>query len=247
MGTNVNEPRYGAMHRDFQSFAGPGDRDLPMTEVSGYQPVSRIGEIVMNAFVDSYEFAGLGDQITDQEMTGVPPEAGQQSKFVEYKPMFHEWATVQPGMITLARKKKTAVFRQYVAAETAVPVIACAACLPKSQEKDYFFAGVARSKSVRAPDDGVGPTVDEFFTVSIGGMATVLNTSGTQIHPGDLVEWCFISPKADATANTSANKRLKTGPRRIGIKTASVSSPKVIGRALSFAKSGETMDLLIKQ
>ncbi|MGZ0213660.1 MAG: hypothetical protein ACKVI4_14405 [Actinomycetales bacterium] len=44
------EPRYGAMSRDFQSFTGPGDRDLPMTEISGYQPVSRIGEIVMNAF-----------------------------------------------------------------------------------------------------------------------------------------------------------------------------------------------------
>ena len=38
------------MARDFQSFAGPGDRNLPMTEVSGYQPVSRIGEVVMNAF-----------------------------------------------------------------------------------------------------------------------------------------------------------------------------------------------------
>ena len=44
------EPRYGAMHRDFQSFAGPGDKDLPMSEISGYQPVSRIGEVVMNAF-----------------------------------------------------------------------------------------------------------------------------------------------------------------------------------------------------
>ena len=44
------EPRYGAMSRDFQSFAGPGDKDLPMSEISGYQPVSRIGEIVMNSF-----------------------------------------------------------------------------------------------------------------------------------------------------------------------------------------------------
>jgi len=39
-----------AMVRDFQSFAGPGDRDLKMTEVEGYQPVSRIGEVVMNSF-----------------------------------------------------------------------------------------------------------------------------------------------------------------------------------------------------
>ena len=241
------EPRYGAMSRDFQSFAGPGDKDLPMSEISGYQPVSRIGEIVMNSFVDAYEFAALKDQINGQEMTGARASGDSDpyaSVATEYKPMFHEWATVQPGMICLARKKKTAVFRQYVAAETAVPVIACAACLPVAQEKDYFFAGVARSKSVRNPDDGVGPTTDEFFTVSIGGMVTVLNTSGTQIHPGDLVEWCLINPGAQ---RGHSQKRLKTGPRRIGIRTASVSSSKIIGRALSFAKSGETIDVLIKQ
>ena len=240
----VNEPRYGAMSRDFQSFAGPGDKDLPMTEIEGYQPVSRIGEIVMNAFVDSYEFASLKDQLTGAEMTGPRGDDANTQVFTEYKPMFHEWATVQPGMITLARKKKTAVFRQYVAAETAVPVIACAACIPVAQEKDYFFAGVARSKSVRSPDDGVGPTTDEFFTVSLGGMVTVLNTSGIQIHPGDLVEWCLINPRAQSGLS---HKRLKSGPRRVGIRTASVSSPKIIGRALSFAKSGETLDVLLKQ
>ena len=75
-------------------------------------------------------------------------------------------------------------------------------------------------------------------------MVTVLNTSGTQIHPGDLVEWCLINPSAQ---RGNSQKRLKTGPRRIGIRTASVSSSKIIGRALSFAKSGETLDVLVKQ
>ena len=157
----------------------------------------------------------------------------------EHKPHFYQWATVQPGMICLARKKKTAVFRQYVAAETAVPVIACAACLPKDAEKNYFFAGVARSKSVRTPDDGIGPSVDEFFTVSIGGMCTLLNTAGGPIYPGDLVEWCFHSD------GTAGGPRSKQGPRRVGIAVASVSSPKIIGRALSFAKRGETLDVLL--
>ena len=32
---------------DFQSYAGPGDRGLRNTELEGYQPVSRIGEVVM--------------------------------------------------------------------------------------------------------------------------------------------------------------------------------------------------------
>ena len=143
-------------------------------------------------------------------------------------------------LICLARKKKTAVFRQYIAAETAVPVIACAACLPKADEKNYFFAGIARSKSVRTPDDGIGPSVDEFFTVSIGGMATILNTSGSPSFPGDLIWWCF------AHSGTSTTDRAKASPRRVAISVASVSSPKIIGRALSFAKKGETLDILLK-
>lgn len=204
-----------------------------------------------------------------------PPPAGSLvngGTIVEYKPHFYEWATVQPGeftckhqalcvtqytdqnhafstsgMICLARKKKTAVFRQYVAAETAVPVVACAACIPKSDEKNYFFAGVARSKSVRTPDDGIGPNVDEFFTVSIGGMATLLNTSGGPIYPGDLVEWSLTSSDIVGPADNNAFKpslRAKQNPRRIAIAVASVSSPKIIGRALSFAKKGETLDIL---
>jgi len=225
---------------DFQSMMGPGDRSLPMTEVSGYQPVSRIGEVVINAFVDAYEFSShhMKDVLSLQDLTG---NAADPQDAVEYKPHFHEWATVQPGMICLARKKKTAVFRQYIAAETAVPVIACAACLPKDDEKNYFFAGVARSKSVRTPDDGIGPNVDEFFTVSIGGMATILNTSNGPIYPGDLIEWCLSG------TGTSKSARAKQGPRRIGIQVASVSSPKIIGRALSFCKNGETFDILIRQ
>ncbi len=108
-------------------------------------------------FVDSYEFSALGEAITGEAMTGVRDGDANAAATVEHKPMFHEWATIQPGMICLARKKKTAVFRQYIAAETAVPVIGCAACLPIEREADYFFAGVARSKSVRSPDDGIGP------------------------------------------------------------------------------------------
>lgn len=173
-------------------------------------------------------------------MSGEEPDPNP-TQMVEYKPMFHEWATVQPGMICLARKKKTSVFRQYVAAETAVPVIACTACLSKDSEKNYFFAGIARSKSVRSPDDGIGAQMDEFFTVSIGGMATLLNTSGAAIYPGDLLEWSFCNDKMDP------GKRSKQGPRRVIVQVASVSSPRIIGRALSFSKSGETFDILIKQ
>ena len=115
---------------DFQSYAGPGDRNLPRSEVSGYQPVSRIGEVVINSFVDAYEFATLPPQLQGKDILGT----GTDGEWREFKPHFHEWATIQPGMILVSRKKKTAVFRQYVAAETAVPVIGCAACLKKEEE-----------------------------------------------------------------------------------------------------------------
>ena len=61
------------------------------------------------------------------------------------------------------------------------------------------------------------------------------------IRTGDLIEWCFASSATDKGA------RSKMGPRRIGVQVASVSSPKLLGRALSFSKNGETFDLLIKQ
>ncbi len=231
---------------------GPGDKGLAANDsIMGNQPVSRIGEVVLNAWIDPYEFSTLANEhLTAAQLHGAVEAATRDETSgstlassqspVEYKPMFHEWATVHAGLICVARKKKTAAFRQYAAAETAVPVIACAACLPKEDEKNYFFAGIARSKSVRSPDDGIGPTVDEYFTVSIGGMQNILNTSNGPIFPGDLIEWTF------ANSATAGERRSKSGPRRIAVAVASVSSPKIIGKALSFAKRGEAFDILIR-
>jgi hypothetical protein len=221
--------------RDFQSFAGPGDRGLSNSEISGYQPVSRIGETVVNAFVDAYEW-GNCKSLTMGAFSG---NGDANPAIYEKEPMFHAWATVQPGMVCLSRKNKTSIFRQYTAAETACPVIACAAGLSKNQEIDFFFAGIARSKSVRSPSDGQGETVDEFFTLSIGGMVTLLNNSGAVISPGDQVEWCFTPGPG------KGNTRPSGDPRRVGVKVCSPNSPRAIGRALSFSKNGETFDLLL--
>ena len=92
------------------------------------------------------------------------------TKPFEHKPHFHEWATALPGMICVSRKARNSTFRNYVAAETATPTISCCACLGADDMKNFYFAGVARSKSVRPIDDGVGPSIDEFFTLAIGGM-----------------------------------------------------------------------------
>lgn len=225
------------MSVDFQSLA-PGDPSLRNDLIAGYQPVSRIGEVVNNSFVANEEYTRLEDGLTADLMKGT---ATGDNTIVETRPHYHEWATALPGMVAVSRKKRSAHFRGFTAAEHAIPVIVTAACLPKTSEEEFFFAGIVRSKSVREPDDGIGPKTDEFFTVSLGGMATVLNTGDKHIQPGDLIEWTFATP------STSGAKRVRSGPRRIAVRVASQASPRIIGRAISFAKKGEDFDLLLKQ
>jgi hypothetical protein len=228
----------------FQGIQGPADPMLKSSEIEGYQPVSRIGEVVVNAFVDSYEFGQLPESITQGQMgDGYDGYGGGDT--VEHKPHFHEWATVLPGMICLSRKARNATFRNYVAAETATPVIACASCKSWSAEKDFYFAGVCRSKSIRPIDDGMGPSVDEYFTLSIGGMVTMLNNSSNALFPGDVLEWCFYSEIA-RDANNGGKRARHANVRRIGVKVADPLSEKVIGRVLTFSKPGETFDLLLR-
>ena len=233
---------------DFQSYAGPGDKMVNGNEIGGYQPVSRIGEIVMNAFVDTYEFDLLPPVLKFEDMVGKDGLYGTSADLdkdkgtaVEHRPHFYEWATVREGMICLCRKRRHKVWRSFTAAETAAPVIACAAMRTPEEEKDFYFGGIARTKSIIEIDDGRGPKTDEFFTLFIGGMATVLNNSNEAIHPGDLVEWCFVPD------TYSYNVRTKHAPRRVAIQTATASSEKIIGRALAFAKPGEPLDVLLKQ
>ncbi len=97
-------------------------------------------------------------------------------------------------MICLSRKARNATFRNYVAAETATPVIGCAAGLKSVDAKNFYFAGVCRSKTVRPIDDGTGPSVDEFFTLHIGGMVTMLNNSAEPVFPGDMLEYAAAAP-----------------------------------------------------
>lgn len=239
--------------RNYQTYMGPSDPNLRHSEIEGYQPVSRIGEVVINSFIDSYEFTALNETISVGSVE--PPSddknldkrtEGALTQPFEYKPHFHEWATALPGMICVSRKARNSTFRNYVAAETATPVISCCACLGADDQKNFYFAGVARSKSVRPIDDGVGPSVDEFFTLAIGGMCTMLNNSGKILYPGDMAEWCFYNQKEYASAASKGANRGNANPRRITIKVATAASERVIGRVLSFAKPGETFDLLLK-
>ena len=99
-----------------------------------------------------------------------------------------------------------------------------------------------RSTSVRCAIHSPSPTQSlahpapavAVFTVSLGGMATVLNTSGSPLSPGDNVEWTFFTEKG-----TSQGKRQKSGPRRIGVQLCSVSSPRLWPRQTA---PGELLD-----
>lgn len=84
--------------------------------------------------MDSYEHANLPPQLKQEAIDNL---AGGDA-VVEYKPHFHEWASVMPGMICVSRKARNATFRNYVAAETATPVIGCAACIPTADAKQYY-------------------------------------------------------------------------------------------------------------
>ena len=110
-------------------------------------------------------------------------------------------------------------------------------------ELDFQFAGVVRSNSVRTMDDGVGPTTDEYFTLSIGGLATILNNSNSVIHPGDYISWTFVSEDTNKTGST--RRATHGSPRRIGIKVADFHDENVIGKAEAFAKPGTMFDILL--
>jgi len=239
-----------------QSYQGPSDPMLRSNAVEGYTQVSRVGEQVINCFVDPYEFGVVPPSFTDAELKGeaFSDDNGQSHKkpdgdpfvgspkIVETKPHFYEWATATTGMLAVARKQRS-TFRNYVAAETAAPVIACAAGKGPLDELDFQFAGVVRSNSVRTMDDGAGPTTDEYFTLTIGGPATILNNSASVIHAGDTISWTFYSENN----NTAGKSRAAHGSvRRIGIKVADFHDECKIGRAINFAKPGQPFDILVQ-
>jgi len=214
-----------------QNYQGPTDTALRSSNVSGYSQVSRIGEQVINSFVDSYEYGMLPEGIAVLELQGngyykedgnlyrldgtTRATTGEQH-IVEHKPHFHEWATAYVGMIAIARRLRTN-FRNHMAAESAAPVVVCAAGKGPLDEVDFQFAGVVRSNSVRTMDDGVGPTVDEYFTLTTSGMMTIHNNSGSVIHSGDMIAWTFESPE-ELDAKTRLPSR--NAPRRVGIRVS---------------------------
>jgi hypothetical protein len=256
---------------DIVSSIAPGDDRLASNFMSGYNPVSRNGEQTRNAFIDAYEWNSVSDtqdQSSDNAWrfhtaasllagglgAGAQPveraqnaeqmsaaSADQMRKDGQFP--FNEWASVVPGIICVAARNRSGTYRSMVAAETAMPVIACAQKLCTADNADFRFAGIARSPSVRPYDDGRGPTMDEFFTMSIAGAVTMLNNGNGDIGVGDPVEWTFYDD-ADVAIQMRP-QRQKMGPRTIVLRTATNTSARTFGRALISARKGDWIDILI--
>jgi hypothetical protein len=221
--------------------------------------VSRIGESVVNAFVDPYEFGVLAGSISQKELTGEAYKNKEGAAFstetgdpvlaadlgtaiVEQRCHFYEWATAYVGMLAVQRKQRSN-YRPQVAAETAAPVIVCANMRTPTDEYDFQFAGIVRSNSVRTVDDSLGPKEDEFFTLTIAGPQTILNNSSSIIHPGDQLSWTFYS---EGGKNSDRSRAKNGSPRRIGIKVSDYTDESRFGRALTFAKPGQMLDVLVQ-
>ena len=83
--------------RDPQKIQGPADGRLRHSEVEGYTPVSRIGEVVLSASVDMYEHAALDEMVLARD---VDPENVPEtdSTIYEYLPHAFEWGSALPGL-----------------------------------------------------------------------------------------------------------------------------------------------------
>jgi hypothetical protein len=236
---------------------------LPNEFTNGFTQVDREGEVVESAFVhDSlYDFIFSSDRTeminkakNELYHENCPLEnltVFNRLKALADEPMppRHQWQTVEAGIIAVSHKSRSAEYRNQIGAQRAAPVIVCAQRLcAELDNKDYFFAGIARTKSVRPYDDGMGPTTDEMFTISLKGKVTMLNNGPSPIMMGDNVEWTFDD--STTLPDSVLTKRQKLGdaqgPRRIVMQPQTDTGERVFGRALNFAKRGERIDILLK-
>lgn len=200
--------------------------------LGGYQPYSRANELVQNAFVDASEFAALRDD--------------KQAAY-DRKPEYHKWAAAVPGQIAVSKKNKTAAsYAGFGGADGAVPVLVCAQGKEKAEEAEYFFAGVVRSPSIPSENQRAD---DEYFTLFIGNMCTVTNTSNKNFCNGDTVNWTFEFTQTAAERGLKAQAaRFAAAPRRIQLAKSECGEYGKQSFATCksvFVRPGEAMDILI--
>lgn len=192
----------------------------------------RIDKVTLqNAFIDFREWNRIIDKDNIPAALRTDP-----------LPPIHEWASVSMGSICVFPKNRSMCHRAHAAAETAFAVIGCAELLDSSKDQDYAFGGICHSNLIHNFDDVVNGMKREYFTVQTGGSVKVFNDGGGNIQQGDLVEWTFF----DETSERTLGKRRRAGPvRRIQVRTARDTHERVFGKALTNARRGEVVDILL--
>ena len=240
----------------------PGSQGLKESFVQGYQPYSRIGEVVVNAFIDPAEYTALPERpLTSDEMKCDSPSdlmllrrfyelniltPAADAAYLDQKPDLQSFCNVLPGQVCVQRKGSNTHWKSTLVAETAAAVITCAAGMPKALESEFSFAGISRSPSVKT-DDSMPSYPTEPFTLAVGGIVTVLNTGTTRFSPGDGCAWTFEPLLSPGAQQVTINKRQKIGPRLIQIVRVppGCSHPRQFGVSKSAARPGEHFDVLL--
>lgn len=252
---------------DVRSAVGPQSNYLSQGFLNGSNPPVRQGEHTQTAFVDAmcfndiqnvdankWRFQDVSSGPADAQLTKLSKAAkvyngdGESYNQVlrDGQPTFEDWASVQVGTVCVSEKTRALNWRHALVSQTAQPVICCAQKLGTFDNYRYSFAGVARTPSVRAYDDGRGPRDDEMFTLTTVGMMEMLNNGNHTIYTGDMVEWTFFDDNdVDKNDYVPLPRRQKMGPRIIVIRTAREGSSRLIGRAMKTAQSGERLDVFV--
>lgn len=155
--------------------------------LEGHQPYSRVGEVICHAYADKQSWQKVKDT----------------------KSHFHEWASVVPGHICLIDTKTKSSGRMLLNS-TAVAVVTSADGYEKEEENwDHLrWAGVCRSKSTTEQNS----ERSELFTLAMRGVVAVVNSSGTNLYPGDTVYWTV-----DAKPSKAVAALVHEGPTRFTI------------------------------
>ena len=251
---------------DPRSAIGPTSDLLSNGFFDGYNPPSRNGEQVVNCFVDASEWNNVVRTESTKwryETTPTDPPwqkqrsdhaknfntggAGINPSFTQMiqdqEPSFEDWASVVPGTVAVQARDKTNFYKNSIAAQTSIPVLACAQKKGTFDNYRYRFAGVVRTRSIRKPTSDFGPKDDDHFTLTIGGDVQMLNNGNGHIYCGDSLEWTFFDDQNLATRKLPVKSKL--GPRMIVIRTATQTSARIFGRALSSAAPGDFVDVLV--
>lgn len=247
---------------DVLTAIGPGSTLYPNTFSNGYTIVDREGEVCETAFIHDSLYADifsdehrkmLTEMANLYDVAGPLPNSEIKDRLLkianEERPERHLWQTVQPGTVAVFHKSRSAEFRNQIGSQRAAPVIVYAQGLAaQTDNKNYSFAGITRTNSIRPYDDGLGITVDEMFTIALRGKVTMLNNGPDVILNGDYVEWTFDDVSTTSDAMNVKRQKLgeKLGPRLIVIQRQESTAERVFGRALNFAKRGERLDILLK-